>query len=103
VAGLTIDDLVRRTGHAHSVLATVLRDEVACGRVVVEDGQFSLRPGALPDDVAQALRGLSPPDTAFVNGTYRRRPSGGRVHRSERRNLNWVLSIGAQTGRIVSR
>jgi hypothetical protein len=86
--GLSLDELVARTGRRRHLLEVVLREEVARGRVSFENGVFALRSGALPADVMEALRGLEPPDVAvLVNGGRRRRPSGGRVHASERRNL----------------
>src|SRR5262245_237551 len=88
VVGLSLDELVARTGRRRSVLEVVLRDEVARGRVALEDGRFAIVPGALPPDVAAALRGLAPPDVdVLANGGRRRRPRGGRVHTHERKNL----------------
>jgi hypothetical protein len=88
---LTIEELVRRIGCRRSVLETVLRDEIAAGRVAVTDGRFAIVPGALPRDVAEALRGLEPPDVAVVaNGGRRERPSGG-VSASDLANLNFAV------------
>jgi hypothetical protein len=92
VAGLTIAELVRSTGRPRDVLEEVLKQEIACGRVVVEDGLFSLRPGALPPAVAEGMRELTRPDVAPARSRDRRRPEGGRVHASERANLNFAVS-----------
>jgi hypothetical protein len=93
VAGLSLDDLVARTGHPRYRLEVVLREEVLRGRVVRdEDGRFAFAPGSLPADVVAALRGLSRPDVAAMAfGRGRPRTNGGQVSRSERRNLDWAV------------
>ena len=90
VAGLTLEELVARTGRGRRELEEVLRQEVRLGRVSCEDGRFVLCPGALPPEVAAALRGLSAPDVAQLR-PRRRRSRGGRVSASERKNLSFVV------------
>jgi hypothetical protein len=92
VAGLTLEELVASTGYRRAVLEAVLLDELRRGRVALEDGRFSIRPGCLPPDVAEALRGLEPPDVfALANGNRRPRVSGRRLSDSERHNLTYAV------------
>jgi len=81
VVGLTLDELVARTGCDRRVLSHVLADEVDHGRVLVDEGgRFRVRAGSLPPQVVRALRALARPDTAVLanggivlGGTTRRR------------------------------
>jgi hypothetical protein len=106
MAGVTLDELVSRTGRDRRLLEVMLHDEVASGRVVVEDRRYALRPGCLPPGVAEALRGLSAPDVAVLANGHRHRLSGGRVRPSGRANLNFVvyrLDVKLAAARGVSR
>jgi hypothetical protein len=92
MGGLSLSELVVRTGHDRRVLEVVMREEVARGHVALTNGRFAIVPGALSPDVAAALRGLSAPDVGMaVNGGRRRQPGGGRVRPSEQKNLSWAV------------
>jgi hypothetical protein len=89
VVGLTLDELVDRTGCDRRPLKLALADEVDRGRVLaLEDGRYQLRPGSLPPEVTRALRALARPDVAWLaNGSRRRPPAGGPLSAVERGNL----------------
>jgi hypothetical protein len=57
---LTFTELVARTGDKRDLLATVLQQERALGRVEVEGGRYRLVPGALEPELVTALRKLEP-------------------------------------------
>jgi hypothetical protein len=91
MAGLDVESIAR--GHGRRVVELVLREEVAFGRVAVENGCYSIRRGAFPSDVTAALRALSLP-AGIVQADSRprrRRALGGRVHPAERKNLDWAV------------
>jgi hypothetical protein len=84
VVGLTLDELVDRTGCDRRPLELALADEVDRGRVVVdEDGLFGLRPGSLPLEVARALRMLERPAVTGAPLGRRPRPAGGKLTAGE--------------------
>jgi hypothetical protein len=85
--GLTLDELLARTGCAARALRMALQDEVSAGRVLVQDGRYRLRPGSLPPDLGRALVGLAAPDTAVLRNGRNGGPSGGRLTAHERRNV----------------
>jgi hypothetical protein len=93
VGGLTLDELVERTRFSgytgFRALKVALAEEVDRGRVLIDDGVYRLRPGALEPGVAEALRGLARPDAAtLANGHVGgRRPDGGALSSHEQTNL----------------
>jgi hypothetical protein len=104
VAGLSLQELVASTGRSPVVLEWVLRDEVARGRVVAQDGTFALRPGCLSPEVAEALRGLTPPDTAVPGERPRPTPTERRTGQPERAGEpDPLLSPGGGTGNDPAR
>jgi hypothetical protein len=67
--GLTLEELVARTGTEPGYMRAALSSEVSAGRVVRSpDGRYSLVRSAFPPAVLDALRGLSAPTTAVLNG-----------------------------------
>jgi hypothetical protein len=93
--GLTLDELLARTGCNARALRMALREETQLGRVLVQDGRFRLRPGALTPDVARALRALTRPDATAL-ARRKVRLSGGPVSPVEASNLRLLpLATGA--------
>jgi hypothetical protein len=74
-------DLAR--GHPPALVAEVLSQEVARGRVVRVAGGYALVPGAFPRDVLAALRRIAPADLDGACTARRRgRAPVGRLARS---------------------
>jgi hypothetical protein len=86
-AGLSLDELVERTGLERRDLHDALTSEITAGRVTFEDGRYRLRPGSLSPQVVRALRAMQPPDVTAVALRRRQRPVAGRLVEAETVNL----------------
>jgi hypothetical protein len=89
--GLTLAELEARIGAETALdrraLKHALADEIDAGRVILADGRYRLRVGALRPEVARALRLLQRPDTAELANGSRKRPTDGRLNGTEKANL----------------
>jgi hypothetical protein len=86
--GLTLEELVARTGTPVAYMRAALSSEISAGRIVRSaDGRYSLVRSTFPPGVLAALRALSPPTTAALNG-QRRPPARARLNRQERELLD---------------
>jgi hypothetical protein len=86
--GATLDELAERTGTPLHYMRAALSSEVTAGRVeLAPDGRYRLNASAFEPGVLDALRSLSLPTTASLNGR-RHEPAGdGRLNPNERRVL----------------
>jgi hypothetical protein len=96
--GLTLEELVARTGTPVAYMRAALSSEVTAGRVVRSpDGRYSLVRSAFPPGVLDALRGLSAPSTAALTNSRQPPERRDRLDPHERALLDH-LSLMPQMG-----
>jgi hypothetical protein len=94
LTGLPLADLA--VSFPRSIVRYVIATEVACGRVVEQDGQFSIAPGAFDRKTLTALQTLGPEEPELHKARER---DLGAARSDETPERSVRPSVGSEAGR----